>query len=91
MAVSSLAGEMFYSSLLSSEQKKNKWQQNPKELPFFSLQFPASFFQWRKAEQREMEKLREKTHFNLKMKKKPPQENKIPFEIKIKIILHFPV
>lgn len=81
---------MFYSSLLSFKQKKNKWQQNAQELPFFSLQFPAFFFfQWRKEEQREMENVKAKLHFNLKMKK--IKENKISFEIKIKKILHFPV
>lgn len=60
---------MFYSSLLSFKQKENNWQQNTKELPFFSLQFPAFFFQWRKEEQREMENVKAKLHINLKMKK----------------------
>jgi len=54
--------------LLNSRKKSES--RIPKELPFFSLQSTASIFQWRKAEQRDMEKVKAKTYINLKTNKK---------------------
>lgn len=56
--------------------RKNKWQQNPKDTPFPSLQLPVFLFQWRKAEQREMENVKAKPHLVLKTKTKQIKKKK---------------